>query len=68
LQERAGRRLGRVVSVTAAATHVAVEVVEQWSCGEVARTLRFGTCDGRIMSCTVVEHDAAAVDAELSRP
>ncbi len=67
LQERTGRRLGRVVSVTTQPDHVAVEVVEQWSCGEIGRTLRFTTCDGLIASCTVVEHDQRRVDAELSR-
>jgi ketosteroid isomerase-like protein len=67
LQERTERRLDRVVSVTARADHVAAEIVERWTCGEVARTLRFRTCDGRIRSCTVVEHDAASVDAEHSR-
>jgi ketosteroid isomerase-like protein len=66
LQERTGRRLLRVVSIAPADGEVGVEVVEQWACGEVRRTLGFTTRDGQIAGCTVVEHEPDRVHAAIS--
>lgn len=66
LQERTGRTLDRVGSVSPTAATVDVDVVERWSVGEIRRTLRFTTRAGRIASCEVVEHDADVVDRALS--